>query len=168
MKNITSKICLAVTVLAAVFILNGCKKDVSPQEPAGSNIAELGKLFNERGYETVLIQPMADTLSIIWTPSWDKPVTETKNDTVENVRIPMVPELKNIKTGKIVSDAHFLGFARYIKAKIAKTTTFYLAVYTTNSEVTVVNPDTFSGMMTLKNLETGSSTVYKYLNGKQI
>jgi hypothetical protein len=168
MKNITSKIYLVFTVLSVAFLLDGCKKDVSPQEPAEINSSELGKVFNERGYETVLIQPLGDTLSITWTPSWDKPVTETKNDTVENVRIPMIPELKNIKTGKIVSDAHFLGFARYIKAKIAKTTTFYLAIYTTNSEVTVVNPDTFSGLMTLKNLETGSSTVYKYLNGKQI
>ncbi|GLU52080.1 hypothetical protein [Dyadobacter frigoris] len=170
MRNITSSAFryLPALMLGLIFLLNGCKKDVSPQEPNETDITALAKLFSERGYQSTLIQPFGDTLVITWTPEWDKSKQQVKNDSMETLLIPLIPQLKNIKTGIVITDAHFLGFAKYINIKIAKTTTFYLAEYTTNSEVTVVNPDTFSGIMLLRNLETNKTFVYKYLNGTQI
>jgi hypothetical protein len=84
------------------------------------------------------------------------------------VQVELVPQLKNIKTGNIIPDANFLGFAKYIQVKITKTTTFYIAEYTTNSAVTKVDLETFTGLLLLKNLESGKSYVYKYFNGKRI
>jgi hypothetical protein len=154
--------------LGILFIFNACKKEVYPQEPADTDISRLSALFAERGYNSSLTQAFGDTMSIIWTPAWDQAVRETPNDSTVSIRVELFPQLKNIKTGAMVPDANFLGFAKYIQVEITKTTTFYLAQYATNSAVTKVDLHTFTGLLLLKNLENGKSYVYKYQNGQRI
>jgi len=154
--------------LGMLFIFNACKKDVSPQEPAETEISRLPALFTARGYDSKLTQAFGDTMSIIWTPAWDQAVREIPNDSTISIRVELVPQLKNNKTGNMIPDANFLGFAKYIQADITKTTTFYLAEYATNSAVTKVDLGTFTGLLLLKNLENGKSYVYKYQDGHRI
>jgi hypothetical protein len=154
--------------LVMLCSFSACKKEVTPQEPIETDISRLPALFTARGYDSNLTQAFGDTMSIIWTPAWDQAVRETPNDSTVSIRVELVPQLKNNKTGNIIPDANFQGFAKYIQTEITKTTTFYLAEYATNSAVKKVDLSTFTGLLLLKNLEDGKNNVYKYQNGQRI
>lgn len=162
--SIKGRILSILAVFLTCVFYYGCKKEVGngKEMQLDQKTARLEKLFKEAHLENDLIEKLNDSLTIIWTPDWDKMTTKVVGGSFSY--IPLVPKFSDPTNRRQI---HTPNQKKYLLIK--NESEFFKITYLFNEAAVSTargrSLRSFSGRMLSVNLKTTQKIVYQYERG---
>lgn len=169
-------------VLAVIY---GCSKELDESISPSRNLVQterigrLKKNFLDQKYDSTLFDKFNDSLKIYWEPAWQEAFEKTSPNSDMYTYVPLEPQLRSVKTGRIYEDFEMIYIERYIVIKqVGPNYSFQLATYSSDDRGTNADMENaslgkfnvsndFTGSLFLKDLTHNSVGIINYSNGKR-